>query len=301
MYGISARLLAETAFAGYFALVSVTFLIVVPVVIGYLAVFPAPRPSWWYRLFMPWVPVSAGVAASMLAGWEGAICVVMSTPVLLLLSSVGGLAAGFHSAKRTRHAAVVAILPFVLGPVETLLTAPTRVERNVTEIVVNAPASTVWKHVIEVPEISESEWTRALYTTIGFPRPVSATLDREGVGGVRRATFRGGVLFLEEVTHWDVERRIAFTIDAQTASIPPSSLDPHVIIGGKYFDVLDGEYLLEPRSDGTTLVVLSSTHRVSTTLNVYTAWWARVVMQSIQESILEVVKKRAEHDQELAA
>jgi hypothetical protein len=197
-------------------------------------------------------------------------------------------------ARRPRHAAVVAILPLLVAGLEALLGPPERIERNVTEITVDASVSQVWQHVVQVPEIQLHEWHGALYTTIGFPRPLSATLNRPGVGGVRRATFAGGVLFLEEVTAWDPERRIAFTIDAQTDSIPPRTLDPHVTIGGEYFDVLDGEYVLEPINGRRTKVILTSTHRVSTTLNVYTAWWARTVMQSIQRSILDVVKLRAE-------
>ena len=266
-YGLLARLIAETQFAAYLALISISFLILIPVAIGYLAVYPAARPRWWYRVFVPWIPVATAIAGSVASGWEGAICVVMSAPILFIMSSAGGLLAGVHGSRRPQHAAVIAVLPFLLGPVEALTRAPVRIEQNVTETVVNAPASVVWRHVIEVPEITVQEWQGAFYTAIGFPRPLSATLSRKGVGGVRRATFAGGVLFLEEVIEWEPERKIAFTIDAQTDSIPPTTLDQHVTIGGRYFDVLDGAYRLGPLSDTRTRVVLTSRHRVSTTLN----------------------------------
>jgi len=295
-YGLLARLLIETKFAAFFALISISFLILIPFAIGYLAVLPAKNPRWWYRIFVPWIPVATAIGGSIVTGWEGAICVIMSAPLLLIMASVGGLLGGADGSRRPQHAAVIAVLPFLMGPVEALTKAPVRVERNVTETVIDAPASVVWRHVIEVPEITVQEWQGAFYTRIGFPRPLSATLSREGAGGVRRATFAGGVLFLEEVVAWEPERRIAFTIDAQTDSIPPHTLDQHVTIGGRYFDVLDGEYRLEPLDDARTRVILTSRHRVSTTLNVYTSLWARAIMRSIQGSILDVVKRRAEAD-----
>ena len=52
---------------------------------------------------------------------------------------------------------------------------------------------------MEVPTIAEAEQRPALFTRMGFPRPLSATIDHRAVGGVRRARFERGVLFLETV------------------------------------------------------------------------------------------------------
>ena len=295
-YGVVARIAADSNFVAYFYLMSLAFLAVVPLVVGYLSVFPATSPPWWYRAFVPWIPTTLVVAAAAIVGWEGSICIIMSLPLLLILSSLGGLVAGAHQKRRQRHAAMMAVLPFVFAPVEGVLPQPTRIETNATEIVVNAPAKTVWRHVVEVPTIQPEEQRDAFYTAIGFPRPISAELTHEGLGGVRHARFEGNVLFLEAITAWEPERRIAFTIDAQTDSIPPTTLDPHVTIGGEYFDVLTGEYRLVPLDERSTLVVLTSRHRVSTTLNAYSGWWARAIMKSIQRNILEIVRDRAERD-----
>ena len=162
-----------------------------------------------------------------------------------------------------------------------------------TSIEIDAPPERVWPLVVSVDTIRPPERRPALFTALGFPTPIAATLDREGVGGARTASFERGVVFREVVTVWEPGRRISFTIDAD--AVPPDALDPHVTIGGPFFDVLTGTYELQPLADGRTRLVLHSEHRVSTAFNVYAAWWAERVMQSIQRNILGVLRARAEH------
>lgn len=295
LYGVVARLVFEGhLFFEAFFLVSLSFLVLVPAVIGYLTVYPAERPTWSHRIVRPWLPTTLAVAAAWLVGWEGAICVYMSAPLLLVLSSLGGIAAGAHKRRRAGHVMIVALVPFVVAPLERQLSPPVDIERNVTQTIVEAPPATVWEEVAEVPTITDDEQREALYTRMGFPRPVSAELVAPGVGGVRHARFEGGVLFVETITAWDPGRRIAFSIDPRTDSIPATTLDPHVTIGGEVFDVLSGEYTLHRVGNDRTRLELTSRHRLSTTLNPYAGWWARLVMRSIQRNILQIVRVRAE-------
>jgi len=129
---------------------------------------------------------------------------------------------------------------------------------------------------------------------MGFPRPVSATLSRPGVGGVRLARFERGLVFTETVTEWEPNRRLSFTIDPNTESIPATTLDQHVTIGGEHFDVLDGTYRIEPVGANEVILHLSSTHRLSTRFNFYAQFWSDLVMRQIQDNILEVIRHRAE-------
>jgi hypothetical protein len=166
-----------------------------------------------------------------------------------------------------------------------------RVE-NVIDI--QAPPEVVWRNIERVRAISTNElpdsWTRK----IGFPDPVEATLSHEGVGGVRNASFTGGVLFIETIDQWEPQRRLAFTIAARADQIPATTLDEHVRVGGPYFDVLRGEYRLEPLGNGATRLHLSSRHRVSTDFNWYAHLWTDAIMSDLQSRILIVVQRRCE-------
>ncbi|MEP6991441.1 MAG: SRPBCC family protein [bacterium] len=295
-YGFLARFLMDNErFGDAFGVMTLAFLVVVPVAMGVMTVSPVDAPSWRYRLFAPWVPTLLAVLGAMIVGWEGSICVYLGVPVLLLSASLGGIVGASRSAQRRGVQPMLALLPFIMAPLEQRIATPEKFEETVTTIEVAAPPAVVWRFVSSVDSIRKSERRPALFTTMGFPRPVSATLSRPGVGGVRRAEFEGGLVFTETVTDWQQDKRLSFTIRPNTASIPAATLDPHVTIGGPYFDVLTGTYELSATDGGKgTHLVLRSEHRVSTRFNLYAGWWAGRIMASIQQNILVIEKGRAE-------
>ena len=129
---------------------------------------------------------------------------------------------------------------------------------------------------------------------IGFPRPLEAKLVGDGVGAVRYATFEKGVLFIETINEWDSPHRLSFSIRADTEHIPPTTFDEHVIIGGKYFDVLTGTYWIEKIGDNNVILHLSSSQRLSTRFNFYSHLWTDYLMADLQNYILGIIKKRCE-------
>jgi len=168
-------------------------------------------------------------------------------------------------------------------------------EREVENVIdIKAAPDVIWHNIASVRAIRPEELPASWSHRIGFPNPVEATLSHEGVGGIRNATFTGGLYFLETVDVWEPEHRLAFTIAAQTDLIPPTTLDEHVRVGGPYFDVLRGEYRLEPIGNGTIRLHLSSRHRVSTDFNWYARLWTDAIMSDLQKRILFVIRQRCE-------
>lgn len=295
VYGLFMRLVFDHVILGnFFWVMTASFMLGVPLLAGYLTVLPRRRPSLPYAIFVPWMPTVLGAALAASIGLEGAICIVMGLPVMLSLASLGGLMARTDWARRRGVASVAVCLPLALAPVERQLPLPDSPRVVETSIAIDAPPAAIWREIVSVRPILSEERRPALFTAIGFPAPISATIDRPGVGAVRQARFEGGVLFLETVTKWDLERQLAFTIDPQTAAIPPATLDRHVTIGGPYFDVLEGTYTIAPLAAGRSLLHLQSRTRVSTHFNLYAGAWSDAVMRSIQSNILEIVRARAE-------
>lgn len=284
-----------------YSIMTVAFLVIGPIALGFLAVQRASRlgnvPVWQW-IFIPWVSILIACAITLLLNLEGAICIVFLLPVGMFCATIGGVIAGLtarYNEKLSRNtAACLAILPFLLAPAESHITSPRETRTVASEILIHASPKTIWRNIERVPAISPSELQTSWVYRIGFPPPIEATLSYEGVGGVRHARFERGLLFIETVTTWQPEHRLAFTIKADTAHIPPTTLDEHVTIGGRYFDVLDGEYRLEPLANGDTLLHLTSHQRVSTDFNGYAGFWSDEVMGTIQNNILMVIKHRCE-------
>lgn len=296
-YGLAVRIgTALDAPGGAFLVMTVGFLFLVPVSVGYLTVRPLRNATLRFRIFAPWLTCALIVVGAVGTGMEGAICVVFAAPAMLVFASLGGLLAGIGARPPLSvELSVVLLLPVASMGLERQHPLPLRQVVTSTQIEIHAPPSMVWPLVVSVDTIRTAEQRHALFTTIGFPRPIAATLSRPGVGGVRTASFERGVVFHEVVTDWEPERRLRFTIDAR--SVPPTALDAHVTIGGPFFDVLTGTYELRPLTPTRTLLVLRSEHRVSTRFNPYAAWWADHIMASIQANILQVLRARAERTQ----
>lgn len=303
LYGLGLRLLANNSNSSHFAVMTIGFTCFMPLAMGcitaYFAEIDEPkRISTW--ILLPWVPLMAALGATVLTFLEGMICVVMFAPLAMVLSSVGGLLGGMAArvirSNRARNAtmACVMALPFLISPWErnAFYRSDLREVENTIEI--QAPPEVIWRNIERVPAIGRDELPTSWSHRIGFPDPVEATLSHEGVGGVRNATFAGGLFFLETVDVWELKRRLGFTIAAQTDLIPATTLDEHVSVGGPYFDVLRGEYRLEPLGNGRTRLHLSSRHRVSTDFNWYAHLWTDGVMSDLQQRILQVIRKRCE-------
>lgn len=284
-----------------FQVMTLSFMFFLPFAMGFITIFIVerrrPQPMWiWFLL--PWLPVAAGEAATAAALWEGLICIVMFAPIALGASSLGGAAAGaivrFVRSRRPSEASLVCVmcLPLLLSPFEPRVLLHQEL-RNVESVIdIAAPPAAVWRNIERVPRIRAAELQSSWSHAIGFPDPVEATLSAERVGGVRHASFEGGVLFIETVDAWEPERRLGFSIRAD--QIPPNTLDEHVTVGGKFFDVLYGEYRLDPLPNGGTRLHLLSRHRVSTDFNWYAHLWTDAVMSDLQQRILLVVKNRSE-------
>ena len=285
-----------------FGAVSLAFLFLVPLALGVLTAAMVPRTGprrWAYWLFMPCVSALLLLVSTMALAWEGLICLVMAAPIVIGLAMAGGAVVGMVVSVRESRAAPPAVvascllLPFAFAPVEARLPKPDGLRTVTTEIDVAADPATVWRHVVRVPRIEDGEQTAGFFQAIGIPPPLEATLDHDGLGGLREARFAGGLRFRETVTEWEPARRLGFTIEIDPATISAAVLDEHVRVGGEHFDVVYGRFELTPSPAGTRLRLLSR-HHLRTTFNAYAGLWTDAVMSDIQEGICRVIRSRAE-------
>jgi hypothetical protein len=284
-------------------LLMLCFLLLVPMALGAVTTHftPATAPKSWRTVWGPFVTVMLFLFMALLFHLEGMICVLIISPLFLITSYIGSvLYLLFTDDKpdkdKTYTVAAFVLLPFLLAPLESQFAAPTTLRRVENTVLIQAPTSVVWQHIIRVPPIQAPDLGPSLVDKIGFPRPVEATLTHEGVGGVRHATFERGVEFIETVDVWEPQRRLSFSIVPNTATIPPTTFDEHVTVGGRFFDVLRGTYELVSAGPGQTRLVLYSQQRLSTRINPYAGLWTNYVMSEIQRRILEVIRRRCETD-----
>jgi len=287
-------------------IMSVAFLFLLPTLVGYLVLVLSPvekAKKKWYRMFAPWIPIALFSIITLVLSLEGFACWIMVLPLFLIASSIGGLIGGYlktrdYSGKM--QISLLVLLPFLIAPIENLVDSIPGTYKAYTSIDIEATPDIIWDEVTRVSEIEETDDKGYLTRFLGFPRPVEAVLNYEGVGAYREAKFTGGLTFHEEVKEYVDNEKMVFSISADPYNIPAATMDEHVLIGGKYFDVLNGTYELERLNDKVCRLHLYSHFELNTSFNFYASWWARWIMEDIQNNILQVEKKRAESENKRA-
>ena len=301
-YGVVAQLFARTGFFAETLLVmSFSYIVILPFALGWItiqAALPEQRQRWITCITRPIYVVFLSMLTAFIVGWEGTICVIMAFPIYIPLAVIGGLCARwFYKNKSKSHSSsfVILAIPLVVGPLETsYVPLPKEIRSVHTEQVLSASPEEIWPHIIRVRRINEPQ--QGFFYRMGFPKPVEATLSHEGVGGVREAKFERGLTFFETITEWVPQKKIRFTIQAHPDTVPLTTLDPHVVPGGAFFEALEGCYEIvpHPKEANKIILKLSSQYRLSTQFNLYASWWADWLMTDIQNNILEIIAQRIE-------
>lgn len=283
-----------------FGVMSVSFLFCLPTIVGALTVYFSSvenAGSLAYRILIPWIPIFLFTFITLAISLEGWACWVMVIPLFLATASIGGLLGGYlkiRKHKRKTYISLIVLFPFLLSPIENYIGASGKIFEANTYIDINASAEKIWTNVTRVKEIKAEQDKGWLTSALGFPRPVKAELNYEGVGAYREAIFTNGLVFHETVSEYVHQKKMVFSIKAYPHEIPSTTMDEHVVIGGEFFDVLNGTYELEKINDTTYRLHLYSHFKLTTTFNFYAGWWATWIMKDIQNNILQVEKQRAE-------
>jgi hypothetical protein len=276
-----------------------SFALLVPMVIGAVAVVAAERSarrSWGYYF---WAGASANalcVVVALLIAIEGLICVILAVPLFVVLGGIAGLVTGLvcRLTNRPRRSVLgFAVLPLLLGGFEQRLPLPHAVLREERAVVIAAPANVVWQQLLSVRDIKPEEMNQAWMYRIGVPLPQSAITESVQGALVRHVTMGKSVQFDQVATDWSPNRRVLWTYRFTKDSFPPKALDDHVRIGGTYFDIVDTEYALRELPGGTELRVTMQ-YRVSTNFNWYIRPIAAFLIGNFEDTALNFYARRSE-------
>lgn len=251
-----------------------------------------------FRLYGPWLSILGWSAVSMALAWETLICVVMLLPVYLPLATAGGLIgayvrANFCNKTNLGVTACFAVFPLLFGLAEFTVDSPTARQTVSTQIRITAPIEVVWEVLPIIEDIKAHELPWTLSYALGIPKPTSAETEDFRVGGTRRIAWERGVQFDEKITEIVEYRRFAYDVLADKRSMKIAGLDTHVVVGGEYFEVDSGEYILQPDGNDTVLI-LATSYRITSNLNWYGSLWADFVLDDFHHSVLTMIRDRIE-------
>lgn len=308
LYGLAIRYLAgwvgpflqsiglDTRVAG---VMSVGFIMLTPVVLGAVTVYLLrdTRPGWMVAFFSPWVATALMMIGAMLTLLEGSICVVILSPVFLVLSSLGGLlmrAILNVMAVRGPHIGGLAVLPLLALMVEGPIAPQDSWQRIERSTVVAATPDRVWNEIVQARDIRREELKPTLAHWIGVPRPVEGINHPTAQGEVRESRWERGVHFRGRVTDRVEGQTIAWRYEFAPDSFPPGTMDDHVVLGGQYLDLGETRFTLTPIDAGHTRLDVVAHYRVSSSINVYAVPVADLLGRDFVDMLLDLYRKRSE-------
>lgn len=220
-------------------------------------------------------------------GKEGALCVVLVIPILLLGLFIGvliGVAAravvcDLREERVTTMGVLLLVLPAVIlaaDRVEAPHLIKPRVEVIRDSVTVSAPPDQVWKDIVSIDSVRAS---KPFLMYVGLPIPERCSLQGEGVGAKRTCYFNSG--YIEEtITGWNPPYYMGLTIDR--THMP----------GRHWLGFENAEYRLQANGKST---VLTRTTTISSHLLPRWYWrpLERLGVESEHLYILQDVKMRA--------
>jgi len=227
---------------------------------------------------------------------EGLICILMAMPIGLFITWIGSLL-GYSIIKKSPGSGPAAMLILLfLFPTTAFIEKDQKptLTAVVTSIEIDAKPETVWKNVVEFPQLEEP---KELIFQIGIAYPINAKIDGKGVGAIRHCNFTTGS-FVEPITVWDEPRLLKFSVDEQPAPMKELSFwdvdAPHL---HDYFVSKQGQFKLIPLPNGKTKLEGTTWYYHNIQPEFYWKIWSDYIIHKIHNRVLEHIKKNAEREE----
>ena len=282
-----------------FSLFTITFIVIVPMLIGSIPVLFSPKDkkvSIWFSIWSPAASVLVFFLLAFISRLEDGICVIILAVPYILGAILGGIIIRyFVNRKRKRNTLIFSLflVPILSSVLESKTPESIRIISCTNTILVNTTPDKIWPNIIRVRKIADDEYNKGFFYYTGVPRPLYAEIDNDTLGATRIGHFQGGLKFVEKVTTWEKNKRISFGITVDNSSIGNSVFDNHILKGG-HFKFLDATYSLKQTGPNQTELSLTSSCELDSRVNAYAAFWGQHLLNDFQGRLLQVVKKRCD-------
>ena len=273
-----------------------TVFLVYPMLLGALAVWIFRPETGWAAAWYGFAAVVVASGLLLVAGIEGAGCLIMALPITLPLAMLGGwFMQGILRSRSLARGGMAMLL--ILPP--TTLAYDTHAHPPVyavsTAITIDAPPAVVWRHIPEIPALSEpSEWSSvpAWLTPRARVSPAPAASAPS-----RTCDFSTGRV-VEQIDAWEPGRLLRFRVRANPAPMrewsPWGQIEPKHLHG--YFISREGEFRLTPLPGNRTLLTGTSWYQHGLWPAQYWRLWSDGVIHRIHLRVFRQIKTMAESD-----
>lgn len=238
------------------------------------------------------------ILGTTISGLEGLICVAMAVGPLLFGTLLGGAIYVLYLRQKEAKrggANLVVIMPLLaLVALDGGLKSMGPTVRSISnEIEIAASPEVVFGMLKAIPDIKPEEVETRFSHLLGVPKPTEARWVEGPNGVVRHSHWGPEVHFQERIVEVVENRKIAWEFEFPEGWISERIEDPHVRVGGAYFNILSGGYVLQDLGGRTRLTLTTRTWDHSG-LGFYADFWHHFFIEDFHEVVLDLVKARVE-------
>jgi len=259
----------------------VTLFILLPLINGIVAAWYVPTQR--ATLLAAGVPIVVCFVMLFFLGWEGLVCILLVTPIALLMSLLGALLGKWLRTWRAppqqslKCYALVSLFLITSNYAETEWFLRQHTNDVVTEKLIAGRIEDVWANLVRIDHLGAP---KPFLMRIGLPIPLSCSLEGDGVGATRTCHFQAGDM-VQRIEQWTPPNH--FSISIQNVTLP----------GRKWLGFLGAQYTLQ-QIDGQILVTRTTT--VSSWLRPIWYWsiFEKLALDMEHEYLLESLKRNVE-------
>ncbi len=226
---------------------------------------------------------------------EGALCIVMALPIIIIGTLAGSgiarlITASFHRPQGPVAVSVVLVVPIFLF-FDSLNGDLPSVRSLSTELIIDATPEQIWPHLSKLDLPAPDFWMfRA-----GVAHPLEIRTAEQRLGGGRECVLSTGTMH-EIITEWEPGSRLAFKMLNTPPTMrewnPMGEVQVEHLLG--YYECLEGSFYLIPLSGGRTKLVGKSVFQHRFSPRTYWSWWTDLIVSQVHSSVMEEVKRAAE-------
>ena len=297
IYALAFRILVEF---GLLEINSWTYLIFVPVVVGYLPFMLDKKAfirSKTKAILFPVISVFAFLVLAFVSRLEDLGCFIILLPPYLLISALVSLNLrtflhddSSDAKPNVKNSLIFFVLPLIVGHVEKSIEKQDFKFEVTQKITINCPKEKIWDDLFSVPDLT-NEIDQTAYNYLGFPNPEKSVYD-PGTK-VRLGYFSNGIVLHEKVSEIRNLEKLAFTIDIEKSAFGQSQTFRHVL---QSKSLVFHSIVYELRSIGKdkTELSLHCDYNIKTNIPFYGEFWSKNIISDFEQKLLKALKKQQE-------
>ena len=212
---------------------SISYLIITPMLIGFIPFFLKQRSfldSYLKVITFPLFAVLLFLILAVISRLEDLICFIIIGSPYILFSIIVSLVLKKILKKRNddilKNALPIFMLPILLGTIEKQLSKEKSELDISNEIIIHTNRKTVWDNLLSVPDLSK-QTKNSFLNYIGIPKPIKSTYNP--VTNTRLGYFENEIILNESVVQRIELKKLAFEINLEKSNFDNSKTLKHIL------------------------------------------------------------------------